>query len=269
MTRKQLLDDLSRHFLDRRYIRIDNRPLFVIYNPKNIPETADTIARWRSKLTSRLGVEPLMFMAQTFGDRDPRPHGLDGAIEFPPHKLSDELPGRPTPDAYSSDFAGRVIAYDDFVKTSLDEDDPDFPLIKTIVPSWDNDARRPNRGLTLEDSTPIKYQNWLFELLTRAIDAPIFGTPIVAINAWNEWAESAYLEPDVHLGAANLNATARAYVSALNAASCGRIGIKLGVRYKACGYGYFSEFQSREISPAKTPIRFGPDCSPGRNYFSR
>ena len=219
-----LLDDLSRHFLDRRYIRIDNRPLFVIYNPKNIPETADTIARWRSKLITRLGVEPLMFMAQTFGDRDPRPHGLDGAIEFPPHKLSDELPGRPTPDAYSSDFAGRVIAYDDFVKTSLDEDDPDFPLIKTIVPSWDNDARRPNRGLTLEDSTPLKYQNWLFELLSRAIDAPVFGTPIVAINAWNEWAESAYLEPDVHLGAANLNATARAYVSALNAAIVGVSG---------------------------------------------
>ncbi len=35
-------------------------------------------------------------------------------MEFPPHKLSDNLPGRPTPDAYSSDFTGRVIDYDEF-----------------------------------------------------------------------------------------------------------------------------------------------------------
>lgn len=212
-----LIDDIARHFRDRRYIRVNNRPLFVIYNPKNVPESAQTIGRWREKLTTRIGVEPLLFMAQTFGELDPRPHGLDGALEFPPHKLSNHLPGRLTPDAYSPAFAGRVIDYDDFAKASLDEDRPeDFPLIKTVVPSWDNDCRRPNRGLTLEGSTPRKYETWLTELLARSMDAPVFGTPIVAVNAWNEWAESAYLEPDVHFGAAYLNATARAYVSAVN-----------------------------------------------------
>ena len=213
-----LIDDIVRHFLDRRYIRINNRPLFVIYNPRNVPDTAKTIGRWRKKLTARIGVEPLLFMAQTFGELDPRPHGIDGALEFPPHKLSNDLPGRPTPDAYSPEFAGRVIDYDDFVKASLDDDEPeDYALVKTVVPSWDNDCRRPNRGLTLEGSTPQKYQGWLTELLSRAMDRPVFGTPIVAVNAWNEWAESAYLEPDVYFGAAYLNATARALVSAVNA----------------------------------------------------
>ncbi|MBB4198752.1 glycosyltransferase involved in cell wall biosynthesis [Rhodoblastus sphagnicola] len=213
-----LIDDFARHLRDHRYIRLNNRPLLVIYNPKNVPDSAVTIKRWREKLTARLDVEPLLFMAQTFGETDPSIHGLDGALEFPPHKLSNHLPGRPTPDAYSAEFAGRVIAYDDFAKASLEEDEPeDYPLIKTIVPSWDNDCRRPNRGLTLEGIAPKKYEKWLTELVNRAIDTPIHGTPIVAINAWNEWAESAYLEPDVHYGAAFLNATARAYVSAVNA----------------------------------------------------
>ena len=205
-----LIDDLARHFNDRRYVRLEGRPFFVIYNPTHIPEPKSTIARWRRLLMSRHGLNPIIFMAQTFGARDPEPFGLDGAMEFPPHKLSDNLPGRPTPDAYSSEFTGRVIDYDAFCSASLNEPAQSFPLIKTVVPSWDNDSRRPNRGLSLEHASPKKYQQWLQKLIERAIAKPVFGRPLVAINAWNEWAEGAYLEPDVHYGAAYLNATARA-----------------------------------------------------------
>jgi glycosyltransferase involved in cell wall biosynthesis len=210
-----LLADFSRHFSDRRYIRIDGRPLFVIYNPRSIPDAPAAIARWRLKFATQHGVHPLFFMAQTFAEIDPRPYGFDGAIEFPPHKLSNAYPGRAMPDAYSAAFKGRVIDYGDFATASLQEAPPDYPLIKTIVPGWDNDARRPNRGLTLEHVTPQKYQTWLRELIRRAVERPTFGAPIVAINAWNEWAECAYLEPDVHFGGAFLNATARACSAAI------------------------------------------------------
>lgn len=210
-----LVDDFARHFNDRRYMRIDGRPFFVIYNPKNIPDPAKKIAIWRELLKTKYELEPIIFMAQTFGDTDPRPYGLDGAMEFPPHKLSNPYPGRATPDAYSSDFTGRVIDYEDYIRTSLGESEPDYPLIKTIVPSWDNDARRPGRGLTLEGASPAKYENWLAALLERAMNRPVFGAPIVAVNAWNEWAEGAYLEPDVYYGSAYLNATARARNAAL------------------------------------------------------
>jgi Glycosyltransferase WbsX len=225
-----LLEDISRHLVDRRYIRINGQPLFVIYNPKNIPDAPSTISRWRSVLTRKCGVTPLLFMAQTYGEVDPRPYGLDGALEFPPHKLIDRVPVRAMPssysidfakvtsramlDAYSNTFAGLVAAYDDIVTASLQEGEPDFPLIKTAIPSWDNEPRRPNRGFTLDGLSPKKYEAWVKTLILRATASPILGTPIVAINAWNEWAEGAYLEPDVYYGASFLNATARAYVSA-------------------------------------------------------
>ena len=73
---------------------------------------------------------------------------------------------------------------------------------------------RAARGLTFEGVSPSKYQAWLHRLIRRALERPVFGTPIVAINAWNEWAEAAYLEPDVYYGASFLNATARALASA-------------------------------------------------------
>jgi glycosyltransferase involved in cell wall biosynthesis/GT2 family glycosyltransferase len=218
---RALIADWVRHFQDRRYYTISDRPLFVIYNPKLIPDAQKTIARWRQILETEHDMNPLIFMAQTFGMRDPTVFGLDGAIEFPPHKLSDTLPGRPMPDTYSPEFAGQVIDYDEFVRVSLAEEAPNYALIKTAVPSWDNEARRPNRGFSLELSTPKKFENWLSGLINRALTGQKTGgsrgRAVIAVNAWNEWAEGAYLEPDVHFGAAYLNATARAIRSSFHA----------------------------------------------------
>ena len=87
---------------------------------------------------------------------------------------------------------------------------PTFPLIKTAVPSWDNDARRQGTGLVIQGSTPQKYEAWLSSLVDYAQKNAFFGEAFVCVNAWNEWCEGAYLEPDLHFGSAYLNATARA-----------------------------------------------------------
>ena len=74
----------------------------------------------------------------------------------------------------------------------------------------DNDPRRQGAGTVLHGATPNRYQAWLEQLVQNAARHPLLGESLVCINAWNEWAEGAYLEPDVHYGAAFLNATARA-----------------------------------------------------------
>jgi hypothetical protein len=210
-----LLADLARHMADPRYVRLQGRPLFVVYNAGAIPDPEATIQRWRRKWADDFQLEPLILLAQTFHQNDPRPLQLDGALEFPPHKLSAHVRPMEVLDAFSADFKSQVLPYDQFVRASLSEPVRDFPQIKTAIPSWDNDARRPNRGIAVSGSTPAKYQLWLQRLIERAIDQPVFGRPLVAINAWNEWAEGAYLEPDVHYGAAYLNATARALKAAI------------------------------------------------------
>ncbi len=206
-----LVDDFSRYFADPRYIRIEGRPLLVIYRLDIIPNGRHAVERWRELWQARHGERPLIFLAQTFGVLDPREHGLDGAVEFPPHKLTQDGKTINTNlTLLDPKFKGHVFDYEEIAARSLMEPYPDYPLVKTVVPSWDNDARRQGDGLVLHGSTPERYEKWLSGLVEIAEKHPVYGDHLVFANAWNEWAEAAYLEPDVHYGGAYLNATARA-----------------------------------------------------------
>ncbi len=207
-----LIDSFARLFEDARYIRIQNRPLLMIYRAGLIPDAAARIVKWRRMFEELHGERPLLIMAQSLGeDYDPTPYGLDGAVEFPPHKLSQETRRiGDSLDLLDPDFSATVHDYADIAETSLKLPVPEYPLIKTIVPGWDNDPRREGKGLVLHNATPGKYQDWLEKLVDYTAHHPFHGERIICVNAWNEWAEGAFLEPDVHSGAAYLNATSRA-----------------------------------------------------------
>ncbi|HSM01043.1 MAG TPA: glycoside hydrolase family 99-like domain-containing protein [Acidimicrobiia bacterium] len=204
------LDDLVRCFSDERYLRIDGRPVVIVYRPALIPDAANAFDRWRTHIRNELGVVPLILNAQCT-EMDPGEFGLDGAVEFPPHKLGAGLAERRGEvEVLDPDYRGTIRSYAELVETARSEPVPPYPLVRTVSPFWDNDARRPNWGFTIAGSTPQLYEQWLDESIDFAIDHPLGSEPIVFVNAWNEWAEAAYLEPDVHYGWAYLNATARA-----------------------------------------------------------
>ncbi len=205
-----LIDDLARHMKDPRYIRIGDRPLFFLYRPGHIPGARERMDTWRDVFRDRHGLDPLIFNAQAFGDNDPREFDLDGAIEFPPHKILSDAPDVSSSMAFfDTKYTGNVREYDAVVQVACEDPTPDFPLIRTVFPSWDNEARRPGRGTIVAHSTPDKFAEWLDWAITYSETNPIYGEPIVCINAWNEWAEGAYLEPDVHFGSAYLNTVSR------------------------------------------------------------
>jgi glycosyltransferase involved in cell wall biosynthesis len=209
-----LIDGFIRLFDDPRYILVGSRPLLMIYRAGLIPDAARRIAAWR-KLFAARGQNPLIVMAQSIGDHDPAPYGLDGAVEFPPHKISDELKKlNESLDLFDPEFSAAVYDYENVAASSLAAPAPNFPLIKALTPGWDNEPRREGKGLVLHGATPQKYQAWLENLIANAQKNPFYGEKIICVNAWNEWAEGAFLEPDLHFGAAFLNATGRAICGA-------------------------------------------------------
>jgi len=185
-----LIAELLRHFRDSRYIRLGGRPVLMVYRASLIPGTAAAVGRWRA-LFRRHGEDPVFIMAQSFDDRDPRSYGMDAAVEFPPHKLTDNLtPLNAGLRMLDHAATAQVFSYDDAV-AAVDLAPAPYPLIRTAVPSWDNDARRQGAGMVLHGSTPGAYQSWLDRLITAAVAQPVEGEAIVCVNVWNEWAEGA------------------------------------------------------------------------------
>jgi len=208
------IQDTARYMANSKYLTIDGRPLFIIYRASLLPDAYDTLKRWRGLWTEQLGVEPWLLMAQSFDETDPRPYGLDGAVEFPPHKIGKGLGNlRKQVKLFDQDFTGLIRDYNSVVDHSLGLPVPEYLEIKTVSPSWDNDARRQSRATSFYGATPVAFQRWMEGAVKHAIQNPFNNQPLVFINAWNEWAEGAYLEPDVHYGHAMLNVVKRALVT--------------------------------------------------------
>jgi hypothetical protein len=85
-----------------------------------------------------------------------------------------------------------------------------FPYYRSIIPSWDNSPRYGSEAYIVHNSTPEKFQEWLEVLISDAERRLPENQRFVVINAWNEWAESAVMEPDNRFGYAYLNSVGRA-----------------------------------------------------------
>jgi lipopolysaccharide biosynthesis protein len=195
---------LSRAFQDKRYIRVNGKPLFLVYNAGNLPDPLATTTRWREEAV-RLGIGELYLgMVASFANTaDPALYGFDASIEFPPHNfiLSPEQP------AVETAFDDLVIEYQDLVEAAIARNISTFKLFPGVTPSWDNSARRMLiQSHIYKDSTPHLYTKWLQSAITRSEQFEP-EEQLVFINAWNEWGEAAYLEPDLKNGLEYLRAT--------------------------------------------------------------
>jgi lipopolysaccharide biosynthesis protein len=90
------------------------------------------------------------------------------------------------------------------------------------MPGWDNTARRQNNSFILENPTPGAFQAWLEATIAETKRDLQGDERLIFVNAWNEWAEGAYLEPDCRFGHGFLAAIRNAREAAhLLHSSCG------------------------------------------------
>lgn len=201
--------DIMPALKDPRYIRVNGKPLLIVYRVSLLPTPLQTAEIWQ-KEAYRNGIPGLYLVAaQSFGIGDPRPYGFDAAVEFPPHNargtwINDQL------EITNRDYQGNIFDYAKVAANHILQDLPiekDYPLIHTVMPSWDNTARRQNHCHTFFNSSPEHYRVWLKSVVDHTRNKHDHALPFVFINAWNEWAEGCHLEPDQKYGHGFLEAT--------------------------------------------------------------
>lgn len=195
---------LKKYFSDPRYIRINGKPLFIVYRPSLFPDIRKTTECWRKECRENGVGEIYLAFMQSFGNfKDPVEMGFDAAIEFQPNFSA--LPG----EKKLSKSNDHVFLYDDVVENMMARSKPPFKIFPGVFPMWDNSARRANEATIIHDSSPQKYGEWLRRVV-KNFKPYSKDENFIFINAWNEWAEGNHLEPCRKWGLSYLEETKKA-----------------------------------------------------------
>lgn len=219
---RKYFDHILPYFRDRRYIRVGNRPVWQVYKTFDIPcfrEMTEAFNEW-AKEEGFDGI--YVISGRTAAGFDTRSDSIDGYYYFEPgYTLKNDIDPATKLRFNIGTFAGslRNRAIGDKVGYTLERrvdgkrimkaisdrhyPDNEFP---GIMPRWDNTPRRDYKGLVYMNMDPELFENTL-----RILKSKVEGHPVdfVYVNAWNEWGEGAYLEPDEERGLAYLEAVGR------------------------------------------------------------
>lgn len=205
-----VIKDLIRYFKHKNYIKINNRPVFLVYRINLFPDIKEATMIWRS-ICQENGIEnPYLVMMQSFEQarmmEPPEKFGFDAAVEFLPHYMECRQRSVPSEMMINKKFTGIIHNYPDAVEYYLKKTVPNYVWFRGIVPRWDNTARRQDTPFCFINSYPESFHFWLEEIIKQTKLQNFGDEQMIFINAWNEWAEGAYLEPDKQFGYAYLQA---------------------------------------------------------------
>jgi lipopolysaccharide biosynthesis protein len=207
-------DDIVPVLRDPRYITVEGRPLLVLYRIGQIKDALAEIQRWKERAEGD-GLGGLHVLAVDHNRQfEELPRGvedvIDGLVQFPPltgiglqsvKKLASGVSRANKGDVYSYDAA---VNSADLMTTSPHR----LPIHPGVMPGWDNTPRRRDSGYVFHGANPLSFRRWVARASAAAVAGD--GTPLLFVNAWNEWAEGAHLEPDGRFGRAFLEAVSDA-----------------------------------------------------------
>ena len=206
-------------FIDERYIKINNQPIFIIYKPELIPNINDMLDYW-NELAKKRGLEQIKFIyqyPQFYYMEDKDDSRFSYGIQFEPIFSSGDMQYKTFKGINklkylmkNTDILFRKIShktrkilrlkipniysYDKVWKRILKAKPKNEKMILGAFVDWDNTARRGENATCYKGANPEKFKQYMKQLVLK--EQKEYHKDIIFINAWNEWAEGAYLEPD-------------------------------------------------------------------------
>lgn len=215
---KNFIHNVTRLFNKSNYICIDDKALLVVYRPFEVPNPKEVLEHWREVVRKECGKE-LYILAAINGPKviNEKLHidGFDAISEFAPGPQMEFMNDiKNTKKFVCDEFFGKVYDYKEFVESKKYFKIQNPKLYRAVSPMWDNTARKMNKGLILDGATPELYKQWLKDIIVETKNNKNLDDQLIFINAWNEWAEGTYLEPDLKWQYQYLEATKDAILEA-------------------------------------------------------
>jgi lipopolysaccharide biosynthesis protein len=220
---------LEQAFSDERYIKVNGKPLFLVYRAADIPDISDKILQWRAVIEKKgylgLYVCSVKNVIRSIPDETAIAAGFDAVVEFQPNFSSfprnrmENIFRKNIPNIYNSfiNLLGlqkifslkpsvKAFNYESVVQKMLKSDAKTYKFFPCVTPHWDNTPRKKTGAIVVQNDNPELYKKWLINACGR-VRQYSQDEQIVFINAWNEWGEGCHLEPDLRNGRKFLQAT--------------------------------------------------------------
>lgn len=212
---------LINFFKDPRYIKINDKPVFLMYRSELHPNIKKATEIWREEAKAAGFKDLYLIRMENFlKNINPQLHGFDAGMEFAPdtayqgkkvakknmakylfNKLLHQLNIKK-----SAHFQHGIWSYATLANNMMNKPNFDYKYFKCVCPSWDNSARRKHKAALYIDTSPTLFKKWV----KHTVDYTKITLPkeeqLFFINAWNEWGEGCHLEPDVKNGFSILEA---------------------------------------------------------------
>ena len=209
-------DYLSRFFQDDRYYKINNKPVLNIYRPELIPLLHSVLSKF-DDLAKKDGFDGLYFIAcrsYDISNADNVYKHFDAIMNFNPRYAINfylnkskfpklEKIARSLPESIQSTISRfrknnssiKRFDYNGFISSLMHSESfvLNKPVYHSVFPDWDNTARYGERATLFDNVSVENYREALSLAIGKLSNS---HQPLLFINAWNEWSESAYLEPD-------------------------------------------------------------------------
>lgn len=200
---------LEPYLRDPRYIRVDGKPMLLVYRLSKLPNPLETANRWRN-WARKNGIGELHLVAVSHGEVFPHTPlndiGFDAYAAFPPHSFECKQihsHRKIFTSGHRFDYESGVDAYSSPITHT--------PMYEGCTIGWDNTPRFGRNATIYVNFSLNRYYKWLRKIIENTRTK--YHNPedrFIFINAWNEWTEGAYLEPDKKYGYAYINTTSRA-----------------------------------------------------------
>ncbi len=194
---KEHIDYLIPFFQDKRYIKINNRPVLYIYSVSQIPNFDRMLEFWNQTLKKK-GMEDI-YLVEYISTRNPQKSSqyTSAVLEFEPmytnrFKISNirKIIRLLKKKLGKIDFGDYDYLWNKILKNNRTYGD-NVEIFKGAFSGWDNSPRKGKKSMIVKNGSPEKFLKYLLLLAKKKRS----NKNVIVINAWNEWGEGAILEP--------------------------------------------------------------------------